>query len=100
MYDWIFLAGLGSGLAGATLVAAADAWLSRALLVYLDAVEANVGRLVEAVRSGTNQVAATGINLRRDRGQDRARVLKTFGWLALVLGFALQCSACLAKLCF
>jgi hypothetical protein len=61
-------------------------------------VEANVGKLVEALRAGNTQLAVTGINRKRDQGQDRARVLKTFGWLCLALGFGLQIAAiCLTK---
>ena len=86
----ILYAGLGLALAGALIIAWADAWLSRALLVYLDALEANMGRVVEAIRAGATNLKATGIDLRRDRSQERARTLKTMGWLALAAGFALQ----------
>ena len=50
----------------------------------------------EAVRAGTAQLTVTGIDVKRDKGQDRARALKTLGWLALawVAGaFALALSA-------
>ena len=93
MQSWILLAGLGLSLGGALLAALADAWLSRSLLIYLDAVETNVGKLVEAVRAGGTQLEVTSVDLKRDRGQDRARALKTFGWLALALGFGLQLAA-------
>jgi hypothetical protein len=86
----VLLAGLGFSLGGALVVALADAWLSRSFLIYVDAVEGNVGRLVEAVRAGTAQLTVTGIDVKRDKGQDRARALKTLGWLALALGFGLQ----------
>jgi hypothetical protein len=52
----VLLAGLAFGLGGALVVALADARLSRLLLIYVDAVEGNVGRLVEAVRAGTAQL--------------------------------------------
>jgi hypothetical protein len=90
MEFWILLAGLGLGLGGALVVAVADAWLSQSLLVYLDAVEANVGKVVESLRMGGGRLDVTGVDLRRDRGQNRARALKTLGWLALALGFGLQ----------
>src|SRR5437868_2947262 len=93
MGNWILLAGLGLSLGGASVLALADAWLSRSILIYLDAVETNVAKLVEAIRSSGTQVIVTGIDLKRDRGQDRARALKTLGWLALVLGFGLQIAA-------
>jgi hypothetical protein len=93
MESWILLAGLGLGLVGALLIALADAWLSRALLVYLDAVEANITEVVRMLREGGTQLDITAIDLKRDRGQNRARALKSLGWLTLVLGFALQLAA-------
>lgn len=90
---WIQIAGLGLGLAGALLLALADTWLSRSLLIYLDAVEANVSKLVETLRAGSNQYVIPEIDLKRDRRQDRARALKTLGWLVLTVGFALQLAA-------
>jgi hypothetical protein len=71
-------------------VALADAWLSRSLLVYLDAVEANAGKVVESLRKGGGRLDVTGVDRRRDQGQNRARALKALGWLALALGFGLQ----------
>jgi hypothetical protein len=94
----ILVAGLGFSLGGALVVSLADAWLSRSVLIYLDAVEANVGKVVEALRAGTIDAAVTGINLQRDRGQDRARILKSLGWLALALGFGLQIAGALLGL--
>lgn len=93
MESWIRLTGLGLSLGGALVVALADAWLSRSLLVYLDAVETNVGKIVEALRAGSTHLTVTGIDLKRDRGQDTARALKTVGWLVLTLGFGLQFAA-------
>src|SRR5262245_2058353 len=90
MTFWILLVGLGLSFGGALVVALTDAWLSRSILVYMDAVEANVGKLVQAVRVGETSVEVTGIDLKRDRGQDRARGLKTLGWLILAAGFGLQ----------
>jgi hypothetical protein len=98
MEPWIRLGGLGLGLGGALVVAVADAWLSRSVLVYLDALEANVEKIVEALQGGTTELAVSRIDLKRDRGQNRARTLKTLGWLVLASGFALQIAdACLAK---
>jgi len=98
MEYWILLVGLGLNLCGALVVAATDAWLSRSLLIYLDAVETNVGKVVEALRAPATELVVTGIDLRRDRRQDRARALKTLGWLALSLGFGLQlCAVCLSR---
>ncbi len=90
MEPWMALAGLGLSFGGAVILAVADAWLSRSILVYLDAIEANVGQLVAAVRAGGMNIRATDIDLRRDRGQNRARAVKMLGWLILALGFALQ----------
>jgi hypothetical protein len=56
----------------------------------MDAVEANVGKLVQAVRAGGTSVKVTGIDLKRDRGQDWPRGLKTLGWLILAAGIGLQ----------
>ena len=82
--------GLGMCFGGAILIALTDAWLSRSLLIYLDAVEANVSMIVEAFRTGNTRVVVTLIDLKRDRGQNRARALKMVGWLTLALGFGLQ----------
>src|SRR5438309_1150744 len=90
MAFWLLLAGLGFNLGGSLMAAVADAWLSRSILVYLDAVEANLTEAVGALRAGATQLTVTGIDARRDRGQDRARAAKTLGWLALALGFGLQ----------
>ena len=81
----IFLAGLGFTLGGAVAVALADLWLSRLLLVYIDAVESNVEKLARAVRSGSTDVVVTDIDLKRDSRQNLARTLKSLGWLAVVL---------------
>lgn len=40
MHHYLGLAGLGFNLFGALILTLADAWLSRSVLVYLDAVEA------------------------------------------------------------
>lgn len=86
----LWLLGLSLSAAGALLVALTDAWLSRLLLIYLDAIEANVEKVVEAIRANTTQLSVTGIDVKRDRRLDRARNLKTGGWLLLVVGLALQ----------
>jgi uncharacterized ferredoxin-like protein len=93
MDSMIALVGLGVALGGAIIVAVADASLSRSVLVYLDAVETNVAQLVDAVRSGSTSLVATGMNPLRDRRQNQARALKTIGWLVLILGFGLQFAA-------
>jgi hypothetical protein len=90
---WLEPVGLCVSLAGVLVAALADAWLSRSVLVYLDAVEANVAKLVAAVRSGDPNLTVTGIDLKRDRGQDRARALKNLGWLTIAAGFGMQLAA-------
>jgi hypothetical protein len=60
------------------------------VLIYLDALETNLRKVVEVLQSGGNQFVNTGINLKRDRGQDRARSLKFLGWAVLFLGFLVQ----------
>lgn len=87
---WIQMAGLGLGLVGAFVITLADTWLSRSLLVYLDAIEANIEKLMDTLRAGSTQFAVPEIDLKRDRRQDRARALKTVGWLAMTVSFALQ----------
>lgn len=91
----LLIGGLGLAIGGTLLVAVADAWLSRSILLYLDAVEANVAELTKALRSGGTDVAVTGMNIKRDRGQNRARAVKSLGWLAMVAGFGLQLAAVL-----
>ena len=87
---WILLGGLGLSLGGALVAAVADARLMRSLLTYLDAVEADLARLVRAVREGKADFEVSGADLRRDDEQNEARRLKTLGWLALAAGFGLQ----------
>jgi hypothetical protein len=95
---WMLIGGLVLAIGGAAVAGFADTWLSRSVLIYLDAVEENVGEIVKAVQAGTKEFAFTGINLQRDRGQNRARTLKTMGWLTLTVGFGLQfVSACLGR---
>ena len=84
------IAGLAFNLLGALIVTLADSWFSRSVLVYLDALETNLSKVVEVLRSGGTQFVCTGIDLRRDRGQDRARSLKLLGWAVLCLGLLLQ----------
>ena|SRR5947209_7161545 len=93
MDDRILIVGMGLCFAGGILVVAMDAWLSQLLLLYMDAVEANLAKLVEAVRTGGNQLVLTEIDRKRDRRLDRARGMKTVGWLILVLGFGVQLAA-------
>lgn len=93
MDAWLLPVGLGVSVAGAIVLALADAWLSRSILVYLDAIEADVHRLAVAVHSGTTECPVRGINLTRDRWQNRARALKMLGWLILAAGLALQFGA-------
>ena len=91
----MLIGGLGLAIGGALLLAIADAWLSRSILLYLDAIESNVAAVATALRASNMQVAVTGINLMRDRGQNRARALKTLGWFTMALGFGLQLAASL-----
>lgn len=91
----LLVAGLGCSLGGAVVVTLADAWMSRLILIYLDALEANVGKLVEALRSGATQVDTTKIDLGRDQRQDFVRAIKLIGWLALAVGLGLQLAAVL-----
>jgi hypothetical protein len=90
MEPWMQLFGVGFSLAGALVIGFADAWLSRSMLIYLDALEANLEKMVASVRSGRTQVLVTGIDVKRDQGQNQARLVKTFGWLLLTLGFGFQ----------
>jgi hypothetical protein len=93
MESSILIAGLGLSLAGTVVLAMADAWLSQSMLVYLDAVEANVAKVVEAVRTRGTEFKVTGVNLQRDRRQNSARGLKMLGWLVVAFGFGLQLAA-------
>jgi hypothetical protein len=89
MHLVVGMAGLGLNLAGTLILALGDAWFSRSVLVYMDAVEANLSKVVEVLQSGGNQFVITGIDLKRDRNQDRARLLKLMGWGVLALGLVL-----------
>jgi hypothetical protein len=92
---YLGIAGLGLNVTGALVLALADAWFSQSVLVYLDAVEFNLSKVVEVLQSGGREFLNTGVDLRRDRAQDRARSLKLLGWTVLVLGFLVQLSALL-----
>jgi hypothetical protein len=98
MHALLLIAGLGLSFAGAVVVAVTDAWLARSMLIYLDAMETNVATIVHALRAGGTEPTVTGMNLKRDRGQDRARAIKTVGWFALAAGLGLQLvAACLSR---
>src|SRR3954466_3454283 len=90
MDERILLVGLGLTFVGGLLVAAMDAWLAQLVLLYFDAVEANVEKVIESLRAGDNQVVVTEIDRTRARRLDRARGMKSVGWLVMVLGFAIQ----------
>jgi hypothetical protein len=93
MAPLILLVGLGLSLCSALVLALADAWLTRLMLVYLDAVEANVAKMVEAFRTENIDLSFTSMDHKRDRSLNVARGLKTLGWLALAAGFCLQLTA-------
>ena len=93
MASGLLLVGLAVVLAGAMILALADAWLSHSILKYLDAIESNLGKLAESFRAGDTQPRLTSIDRKRDRGQDRARGLKLFGWVIMIVGFGLQLAA-------
>src|SRR5262245_64938300 len=98
MQSWVLFAGLGLSLGGAVVAGLADAWLSRSVLIYMDAVEHNLQNVVRTIQAGANDPQVTAPNLKRDRGQDQARAAKTLAWVALALGFGLQIvAACLIK---
>jgi hypothetical protein len=89
----ILHAGLGLSFGGAVVLALADAWLTRSMLAYLDAVEANVTKMVEALRAGSTYVIVTSMDVKRDQSQNVARGLKMIGWLALAAGIGFQLAA-------
>jgi hypothetical protein len=89
MHLYLAITGVGLNLAGALILALADVWFSRSVLVYLDAVEANLAKVVEVLQSGGKDFIIPGVDLRRDRGQNQARSLKLVGWGVLALGFLL-----------
>lgn len=98
MVFWIHLVGLGLSIAAALVIGLADAWLSRSMLIYLDALEANVAKVVKLLREGGTQLDVTNIDLNRDGGQNQARAMKTLGWFALALSFGVQIAAlCLGR---
>jgi hypothetical protein len=87
---FLALAGLAFGVTGSFILALADIWFSHAVLVYIDAVETDLFKAIEVLRQGGNQFVTAGVNLKRDRNQDRARFTKLLGWTVLVLGFLCQ----------
>jgi hypothetical protein len=90
MHFWFILGGLGLNALGAILIALGDAWLSRSVLLYLDALEASLSKVAGLLRSGGKDFIAPAIDARRDLGQDRARSIKLAGWGALIAGFVVQ----------
>ena len=95
MPSWLWLAGLGLSVGGAVVEGLADAWLSRSILIYLDAVEHDLQKVVRTIQAGAHDPNVGAPNLKRDRGQDRARAAKSLGWLALAVGLGLQIVAVL-----
>lgn len=90
---WFGLIGLGLNLVGAVIVASVDAWFSRAVLVYLDALESDLVQAVQVLQSGGTQFVPTKIDPMRDRSQNRGRSLKLLGWCILSFGYLLQIAA-------
>jgi hypothetical protein len=97
MHLFLTIVGLGLNVTGGLILVLADAWFSQSVLVYLDAVEANLSKVIQDLRSGGNQFVDAGVDLRRDRSQNRARFLKLLGWTALLLGFLCQLIAVLLR---
>ncbi|GEM_PF-5704213 len=90
MHAYLAVVGLILNLAGALLLALADVWFSRSVLIHLDALESNLSKVIESLQGGGGKFVNTGIDLRRDRGQDRARFVKLLGWAIMALGFLAQ----------
>jgi hypothetical protein len=90
---WLGISGLGLNLLGAAIVALTDSRFSRVVLVYLDAVEANLVGLARALREGRTDFILQEVDVRRDRALDRSRSLKLAGWCVLILGLLLQAIA-------
>ena len=84
------IAGLTLNATGVLLLTVADLWFSRAILVYVDALEDNLLKLVRELQAGGKQFVITEIDLKRDRRQNLARSLKSLGWLVLFLGFVIS----------
>ena len=98
MHFGLGMVGLGLELAGVLILALADAWFSRSVLVYLDAVEANIAKVVDVLQTGGSQFVITPMDQKRDRGQDRARLLKLLGWAVMFLGLVVLTGAlCLGR---
>ncbi len=95
MQHILALAGLTFGVTGGFILALADIWFSHAVLVYIDVVETDLFKAIEVLRQGGNQFVTAGVNLKRDRNQDRARFMKLLGWTVLLLGFLCQMVALL-----
>src|SRR5438874_399259 len=70
MSFWLVLIGLGLNFTGAVIIALVDAWFSRALLVYLDALESNLGLAVQELHRGGTKFVPTKVDLLRDRNQN------------------------------
>jgi len=85
---YLQIAGCGLTLAGALVLALADLWFSRSVLVYLDALETSLLNLIQVLQQGGSRFVPGEMDLARDRGQNRARFLKLVGWSFLILGFA------------
>ena len=61
---------LGPTFGGAVAVALADLWFSRLVLIYVDALEADVARLSHAIRTGSSDFEVPDIDLKRDQRQN------------------------------
>jgi hypothetical protein len=97
MYGWVIFSGSVLNVVGAILIALGDTWFSRSVLIYLDALEGSLSKVVDMLRSGGKDFIALEINPQRDRGQDRARSVKLVGWCVLTVGLVVQLiGSCLA----
>jgi hypothetical protein len=98
MHLYLAIVGLGLNVIGAIILGFADAWFSRSVLVYLDALETNLANAVGVLQSGGSRFDNAAIDVKRDRGQDRARSLKLLGWAILAVGFLVNFTSLMLRI--
>src|SRR5262245_47337331 len=89
------IVGLVFNLIGAVLIALADRRVSRWLDTSVLDVEMNFQNLLEALGRGTSWPFVSGLDEHRELVATSATRVKWWGWLLLILGYALQIVAVL-----
>ena len=67
MHIYLAIAGVGLNLIGAFILALADTWFSRSALIYMDALETSLSKVVVISQNRGTLFENIGVDSKRDR---------------------------------